>query len=458
MLYFRNREKEQLISFTKQPRYKAMAIYGRRRTGKTALVLDFLENNQDTSTAYFQITTFDYASCLNDFISVLTSFNGQLEPLLHPYSTFRDVFTFLSTTQLTHPALIIIDEFPFLAKKNENVAIEFQWIIDHALKDMKLILLGSNLSFMRKQIQNDQSPLYGRFDVIMEILPFSFSEIHELFPRFEDAVEVLAQTGGVAQYVMYFKDYSSVQKASEALLFERTGRLFLEAPNLLMQEVRDITTYVSILRVIGASEKESGKITKQCGMDQRNIYPYLNKLIDLEIVSLIDNSLSVKKEHRYRISDSFFRFYYTFLEPNVSLISTLREKSRSIILNDQYHEFLGFVYEDIIRANIYQYALDYKLPFVPRSSGKWWGQVCKNGIWQESEVDVIAYDDHHLIIGECKYRSKAAGIQELDSLKMKAQFIPAKKRNLFFLLASKNGFTEEVKSIQDPNLILIDQI
>ena len=60
MLYFRNREKEQLISFTKQPRYKAMAIYGRRRTGKTALVLDFLENNQDTSTAYFQITTFDY--------------------------------------------------------------------------------------------------------------------------------------------------------------------------------------------------------------------------------------------------------------------------------------------------------------------------------------------------------------------------------------------------------------
>ena len=458
MLYFRNREKEQLISFTKQPRYKAMAIYGRRRTGKTALVLDFLENNQDISAAYFQITTFDYASCLNDFISVLTSFNGQLEPLLRPYSTFRDVFTFLSTTQLIHPALIIIDEFPFLAKKNENVAIEFQWIIDHALKGMKLILLGSNLSFMRKQIQNDQSPLYGRFDVIMEVLPFSFSEIHEFFPDFEDAMEVFAQTGGVAQYVMYFKDYPSVRKASESLLFDRTGRLFLEAPNLLMQEVRDITTYVSILRVISASEKDSGKIAKQCGMEQRNVYPYLNKLIDLEIVSLVDNPLSLKKEHRYRISDSFFRFYYTFLEPNVSLISTLREKSMDIILNDQYHEFLGFVYEDIIRGNIFQYALDNQLPFVPRIIGKWWGQICKNNNWQESEVDVIAYDDHYLIIGECKYRSKAIGIQELDNLKLKAQFIPAKGRELFFLLAGKNGFTEEVKSIQDPNLILIDQI
>ena len=458
MLYFRNREKEQLISFTRHPRYKAMAIYGRRRTGKTALVLDFLENSPIAPTAYFQITTFDYASCLNDFISVLSSFSRELESLLRPYSTFRDVFTFLSSTQLSHPALIIIDEFPFLAKKNENVAIEFQWIIDHALKNMKLILLGSNLSFMRKQIQDDRSPLYGRFDVIMEVLPFSFSEIHELFPDFEDAVEVLAQTGGVAQYVMYFKDYSSVQRASEALLFDRTGRLFLEAPNLLMQEVRDITSYVSILRVIGAAEKDSGKIAKQCGMDQRNIYPYLNKLMDLEIVSLVDNPLSAKKEHRYRISDAFFRFYYTFLEPNVSLISTLREKSRSIILNDQYHEFLGFVYEDVIRANIFQYALDYQLPFIPRTAGKWWGQICKNNRWQESEVDIIAYDDRHLIVGECKYRSKATGLQELDSLKLKAQFIPVKGRELFFLLASKSSFTEDVKLIKDPHLMLIDQV
>lgn len=458
MLYFRNREKEQLDRFSKHARYKAMAIYGRRRTGKTALILDYLEKNQDAPVVYFQITTFDYSSCLNDFISTLSSFNRQFEPLLRPYSTFRDVFTFLSSTQLSHPELIIIDEFPFLAKKNENATVEFQWIIDHALKNMKMILLGSNLSFMRKQIQDDQSPLYGRFDMIMEVLPFSFSEVHELFPDFEDAVEVFAQTGGVAQYVMYFKDYASVREASESLLFDRTGRLFLEAPNLLMQELRDITSYVSILRVIGASEKDSGKIAKQSGMEQRNVYPYINKLVDLEIVSLVDNPLSPKKEHRYRISDSFFRFYYTFLEPNVSLISTLREKSRDIILNDQYHEFLGFVYEDIIRSNIYQYSLDYPLPFVPRTIGKWWGQICKNAIWQESEIDVIAFDDHHLILGECKYRTKATGLQELNNLKLKAQFVPAKGRELFYLLASKNGFTEEINQIQDPHLILVNEV
>ena len=70
MLYFRDREKKQLDGFIRQSRYKAMAIYGRRRTGKTALILDYLDENQDVSITYFQITTFDYASCLNDFISV----------------------------------------------------------------------------------------------------------------------------------------------------------------------------------------------------------------------------------------------------------------------------------------------------------------------------------------------------------------------------------------------------
>ena len=73
-------------------------------------------------------------------------------------------------------------------------------------------------------------------------------------------------------------------------------------------------------------------------------------------------------------------------------------------------------------------------------------------------MDVIAYDDHHLIVGECKFRSKAAGLQELDNLKLKAQFIPAKNRELFFLLASKNGFTEEVKQLQNSHLLLIDQV
>ena len=94
---------------------------------------------------------------------------------------------------------------------------------------------------------------------------------------------------------------------------------------------------------------------------------------------------------------------------------------------------------------------------MPRTLGKWWGPVCKNSAWQESEVDLIAYDDQYLLAGECKYRTKSVGQKELDDLKLKAQFIPAGKRELFYLLASRSGFTEDVLSLQDPHVILIDQ-
>ncbi len=79
-------------------------------------------------------------------------------------------------------------------------------------------------------------------------------------------------------------------------------------------------------------------------------------------------------------------------------------------------------------------------------------------VWQESEVNVIAYDDHHLLVGECQYRSKAMGIQELTELRVKAEFILAKGRELCYLLASRSGFTEELLSLHDPKVILIDSI
>ena len=128
------------------------------------------------------------------------------------------------------------------------------------------------------------------------------------------------------------------------------------------------------------------------------------------------------------------------------------------MLDHRYEDFIGITYEDIIRENCFQYALDQVIPFMPKATGKWWGPVCIDGTWQESEVDLIAYDDHSLLVGECKYRAKATGIQELNQLMLKAQFIPSKGRELYYLLASKSGFTDEIRSLKDARVILIDRV
>ena len=454
MIYFRDKEKEILRQFSENTE-KAMAVYGRRRAGKTCLMIDFYNSQGKDKCIYYQCTSYDYLDCLKDFITEIK----HLDPdFIDPdrFSTFRDVFRYLDKIGIKDK-IFIIDEFPFLAKKDENAVVEFQWIIDHGLGDNKLILLGSSLSFMKKQIGDKEAPLYGRFDRIIEICPFSFDEIKQLFPKREDAVEVYARTGGIAQYVMLYKNYPTVKEADEDLFFNANGRLFKEAENLLMQEVREVTTYVSILRAIGASEKETSQIADKSKIDQKAVFGYLNKLIDLGIIRIIDNPLSEKKKaKRYAIADMLFRFHYTFIESHISLITTLQEKSMEYILDERYSEYLGFAYEEIIRGSSYKYGLNGVFPFMPKTVGKWWGNIKSEGNWKESEVDIIAYDDKNIVIGECKYRNKAIGMNELELLRLKAQFIPVKGRKRFLLLASRSGFTKEVMGIKDPGVILIE--
>ena len=458
MFYFRDEEFRHLDQFLNRPGAKAMAVYGKRRTGKTRLLTEYISKGHGKYTfLYYQCTSYDYQTCLKDFLAVAMCLFPK-DIFLSSMPSFREAISLLSQI---HPEnlCIIIDEFPFLAKKNESAPVEFQWLIDHGLGADKLILSGSNLSFMKTQIGNLEAPLYGRFDEIMEVRPFTFQQVLSLFPSAEDAMKVYSMTGGVAQYVVFFLEYPSVQEATASLFFSPDGRLIREAPNMLLQELRDPTTYEQILRAIGGSDKSTPQIAGLSGLDSKGLSPYLARLQDLQLVAPVANPLSTeKRKQRFRITDALFRFHYTFIEPNMSMINALREKAIHHILDHRYQEFTGITYEDIIRDSCFQYALDHVIPFMPHTTGKWWGPVFMDGSWQESEVDLVAYDDHHLLVGECKYRSKAAGIQELDGLKLKAQFIPSKGRELYYLLASKSGFTQELRSLKDSHVILIDQI
>lgn len=458
MFYFREEEFGQISRFLNRSRNKAMAVFGKRRAGKTRLLTEYMTQfSKEYHFLYYQCTSYDYQTCLRDFLSIAEGLFPE-NPFLSSMTSFRNAISLLS--QICPEKLcIIIDEFPFLAKKDDNVPVEFQWIVDHGLGTNKLILCGSNLSFMKKQVGNREAPLYGRFDEILEIHPFSYQQVLSLFPSMEDAMKVYSMTGGIAQYVVFFLAYPSVQEATASLFFSPDGRLVREAPNMLLQELRDSTTYEQILRAIGGTDKSTPQIASQSGLDTKGLSSYLTRLQDLQLVAPVSNPLSTeKRKQRFRITDSLFRFHYTFIEPNMSIINTLQEKSAATVLNHRFEKFIGITYEDIIRNNCFQYASDEIIPFVPNTTGKWRGPICVGGTWQEAKVDLIAYDEHHLLTGECKYRSEAMGIKELDDLRLRAQFIPSKGREHYYLLASKSGFTEELRSLKDSHVILIDQI
>ena len=448
--YFREKEIKIIEDFIASENKKTLAIYGRRRTGKTELILNEISNIGNIA-YYYQVSSFDYETCLHDFRNILK--RGNDDSILDSLNSFKDVFTYINKDK----KVVVIDEFPFLAKKNPDISIEFQYIIDHCLNEnVKLILLGSNRSFMKGQIEDSNSPLYGRFDEIISLMPFSYNEVKALFNNEKDAMNVYAMTGGVAQYVMLFKEYKDVSSAINHLYFNRNGRLFLESSNYLNQEFKDSTTYNVILRYLGSSDKKASDIASFTKIDHRAIYSYLNKLEELNIIEIVNNPLNNKKDKRYHISDLYLRFAYTFIEPNISLIVSLEEKAKSYILNEKYNEYLGFIYEEIIRNSLYQLALLNKLPFMPKDIGKWWGNIYLNGNWCESEIDVVGMNGNNLVLGECKYRNKKIGIKELDNLKYKASFITKEGQQVIYLLAGASGFTDELIKLKSKDILLIE--
>ena len=88
-----------------------MAIYGRRRIGKTELVLHATQSIK-LKTYYYQVSSLYYTTFLNDFKNILDMDDSLLDSL----TTFKDIFIYLSKT-LNENTIIIIDEFPFLSKK-----------------------------------------------------------------------------------------------------------------------------------------------------------------------------------------------------------------------------------------------------------------------------------------------------------------------------------------------------
>lgn len=455
MFYFREKELEILNRFHRSSTASAMAIFGRRRTGKTQLITHYNKEYLEDGMIYYQITNGDYTQALSDFKQSIEEVIGK-DSVLQSIRTFKDVFQYLSKT-LEREYIFVIDEFPILAKKNQNVPIEFQWIIDHGMGGQKLILMGSQLSFMKKQIYSEEEPLYGRFDEIIHLLPFTFDEVHTLFPDDDEAIKVYGSTWGVAQYVKFFMNFNNVDEAMGELFFNKDGRLFREADNLLMMELKDLTVYKKILRAIGYSGKTTSQIAAKCQMEQRALTPYIAKLSDLEIINEVINSFPSKKEtKRYEITDLLFRFTNAFIEPNLSLIQMAGTESMPHILDHQYTEYLGVIYEEVIRNKIVFLGLNGEIPFMPLHFGKWWGNICENGKWHETEVDIIEYNESSVIIGECKYKSKKIGKSILDDLKTKSLFIPTGNRKIYYLLASKSGFTDDILSLKDDNLLLIE--
>lgn len=213
---------------------KLVAVYGRRRIGKTILMEEFMKNKEGISFTAFcgnhDLLFKSLTALINNFF--VSSCPG------YAFPDFNEIFSFIFNQSIERKYVLILDEFGYLASEFPEVTSLLQYYVDsYKNKDkLLLILCSSSRSFMENDVFGSKSPLYGRRDLSLKLGPFGINETKEMLPllaKNEDIFKVWAITGGIPLYLSLFGPYSNVDTAVKDLFFDEAG-YFVNEVNLIM--------------------------------------------------------------------------------------------------------------------------------------------------------------------------------------------------------------------------------
>ena len=451
MFVGRHQELEQLNQAYQENNFQFTVIYGRRRIGKTSLINEFLKDKKAIYYVALEENAEDNLKRFSDAISILknTDQGGK-----EKFANFEECFKEITRLAQKQRVILVIDEFPYLAKAYPTISSMLQSYIDHEFKETNLflILCGSSMSFMERQVLGYQSPLYGRRTLALKLEPFKLSEAHEMLPKLskEDAFIINTVCGGVPQYLSYMSDSMSVADNIKKNFLSKSGRLFDEPNNLLQQELRDPTNYNSIINAIASGASKHSKIAQSAHLQTGPLTTYLNNLIDLGIVEkklpVTEQKKSKSKNIVYRICDGMFRFWYTFVGKQTDLIERGLTDLAWVKVQKGLSDFMGPEFEKYSQDFMWSQDMNEKIvpnPFI--HLGNWWGTDKRTH--QQVELDIVGFSDDERdgYFGECKWKNEPIPRSVLKKLIANSETFkyPIKHYYLF----SKSGFTDSCQEL-----------
>ena len=372
-------------------------------------------------------------------------------PLQKFIDSFRDWAAALESIDGDNSSkkLVIIDEFQYMAYGNKAIPSLLQKLWDEILRhrNVMLILCGSAMSFIEKELLASKNPLYGRATGILCINEFSFDEARKFLPGYNsvDAVSAYSILGGVPHYLKQFSPAENLATNIERAILSRGSILYSEAEFLLKQELRQTSLYNAIIQAVAAGKTKLNEIHQFTQLDRATASVYLKNLCDLNIisrelpVSAPNSDVANVQRGLYRLSDNYFRFWYKFVFPNRSDLESnnaafVWENDIKIHLN----EFISETYEKICIDYLRKQNVNGNLPFRFKKIGRWWDK--------NTEIDIVATGDkNRCIVGECKWRNEKISVAVLTVLEAKATALKSQIQGYY--LFSKSGFTQSLIAV-----------
>ena len=382
-------------------------VWGRRRIGKTRLLLEWCERegglytvaDQSGPEAQREYFARAVAAVLPGFADVT-------------YPSWERLLTRLAadaaSRRFTGP--IVIDELPYLVVNSPELPSVLQRWIDHDARRARLrvALAGSSQRMMQGLVLAADAPLHGRAQVLLDLAPLPVAHLTAAFGPLASAplVEHWAAWGGVPRYwELAAARRGSVRDRVVALALDPMGALFSEPERLLVEESPPALEVRPVLDAIGAGAHRLSEIAGRLRRPATSLSRPLDRLVGMGLVrreTPFGEPARGGKRSLYKIDDPFLRLWFRVVAPNRAALTAGTTASRRALLDQHWAALVGQAWEELCRGAVTS---------IQR------GQVASLGPWRpalrywhggEPEWDLVAesQDGGRVLAGEAWFSAR----------------------------------------------------
>lgn len=448
-------------------RAEYMVIYGRRRVGKTELILRFAEGRR---CLYFEATSGTANDHLEDVSRALAQMSGRALFAIQPLGNWQAFFAAVAEELGRGPLLVAMDEFQFVAREAPHLGslINRFWREHKDDPNLFLILSGSDVSFFEREVVGYTATTYGRRTGSLHLRPFPYTELRCFLPAWspEELVRAHAVFGGIPYYLEALDPAAKLEDGIERHILAPDGLLRNEPRFLFSQQsdLRGDSVYFSTLRAIAAGRTRRNEIAARIGRSDNATGQLLDKLTEMGLVRRVHPVTAAHPDRtktvRFTIDDQFLRFWFTFVHPYEDRLHSRADAHRHLegTVAPRLDEFVSApAFEQICQTWL-------RARTGAAAAGRWWGHVRErtdSGLRNvPREVDAVAVDHDGTVValGSCKWTAGAMPHREKALLRRLAGHLApdGSEPDLYFF--SRPGFDRELlqEGQADPKCHCVD--
>jgi hypothetical protein len=467
----RENEKKLLMEIWKSSSSEFLAVYGRRRVGKTFLIKNFFQKKG----LFFHITGTPFETAKQQLWNFSHIFrDGFLKEEPYPIPTtwqeaFHQLKEAVKKEKTTGKIILFFDELPWLVTKKSGFVEALSYLWNRYLEsDPRIILIvcGSAASWMISNIVDSRGGLYNRITRRLSLQPFNLCET-EIYLKGKNVrlgkkqiVEIYMAIGGVAAYLDMAKPGKSSSQIISEICFNPQSPLYGEFDRLFKSLFSKSEIHTKIIRTL---------LTKRSGMDRSELFAKAGvqsgsvqnrikkELIESGFIAETSQFGKRKQGALLRLSDEYSAFYLKWNEEIKNSRLGVNPNYWMMLHNStRFKSWAGYAFENVCLNHIHQIAKSLGFSGIIYSFSSW---SYKSKVRNEKGVQIdllIDRSDNCINLCEIKFQNGKFSVskeyaEKLLYKKEKFMEITNTRKTVFTTLITSFGAKENPRYLQAVN-------